>query len=620
MKKLFLSLLSLFVTASVNAYVEINSSNFPDENFRNWLLSQDYGADGILTEEEIAGVTKIDANMKSIQSLKGIEFFTALTTLECYNNQLTSLDVSKNAALTYIRFGGNKLTSLDVSKNTALRTLLCDDNPLTALDLSNNTLLTRLDCGSPNLKTLNISGCKALYELNLRGTQLTSLDLSGKTNLKVLRCGSNQLKTLNVSGCTSLRDFSCDGNQLTTLNVSGCTGLKELYCSNNQLTSIDATGCTKLRELQFNCNKIQGQAMDDFIASLPTTSGRTMFVINNENEGNVMTTAQAAAAKAKGWTPYYYENGWQEYTGSEPEVAGIAIDEKNFPDKNFRDWVLEQDYGKDGKLSEAEIAQISYINVSRNSIQNLKGIEFFTALDTLFCHTNQLTSLDVSKNTSLICLDCAYNQLTNLDISMNETLKSIYCFYNQLTSLDVSKNKELKTLWCFSNQINDNMNVLVKSLPITSNGEIWVLNSQNEGNVMTTAEATIAKAKGWKPLYYDGTKWQEYAGSEPEVMKCATPIIGFFGGKLIFRCETEDARYVCKVSDIEFETDGTGVSLPSKITISVYAKKDGYEDSDTISHEIDPRVLMGIIGDVNEDGTVNGTDIQEVINIIVNGE
>lgn len=426
MKKLFLSLLSLLVTVSINADVEINSSNFPDENFRSWLLSQDYGADGILTEEEIAGVTKIDANMKSIQSLKGIEFFTALTTLECYNNQLTSLDVSKNAALTYIRFGGNKLTSLDVSKNTALRTLLCDDNPLTALDLSNNTLLTRLDCGSPNLKTLNISGCKALYELNLSGTQLTSLDLSGKTNLKVLRCGSNQLKTLNVSGCTSLRDFSCDGNQLTTLNVSGCTGVKELYCSNNQLTSIDATGCTKLRELHIQCNKIQGQAMDDFIASLPTTSGRTMFVINNENEGNVMTTAQAAAAKAKGWTPYYYENGWQEYTGSEP--------------------------------------------------------------------------------------------------------------------------------------------------------------------------------------------------AEPEVKKCATPIIGFFGGKLIFRCETEDVRYVCKVSDIEFETDGTGVSLPSKITISVYAKKDGYENSDTISHEIDPRVLMGIIGDVNGDGIVNGTDIQEVINIIVNGE
>ena len=30
--------------------------------------------------------------------------------------------------------------------------------------------------------------------------------------------------------------------------------------------------------------------------------------------------------------------------------------------------------------------------------------------------------------------------------------------------------------------------------------------------------------------------------------------------------------------------------------------------------------LGGIKGDVNEDGTVNGTDIQEIINIIVEGE
>ena len=31
-------------------------------------------------------------------------------------------------------------------------------------------------------------------------------------------------------------------------------------------------------------------------------------------------------------------------------------------------------------------------------------------------------------------------------------------------------------------------------------------------------------------------------------------------------------------------------------------------------------ITVGIKGDVNEDGTVNGTDIQEVINIIVNAE
>ena len=36
--------------------------------------------------------------------------------------------------------------TLDVSKNTALRSLYCDGNQLTSLDVSNNTALTLLDC------------------------------------------------------------------------------------------------------------------------------------------------------------------------------------------------------------------------------------------------------------------------------------------------------------------------------------------------------------------------------------------------------------------------------------------------------------------------------------------
>lgn len=162
------------------------------------------------------------------------------------------------------------------------------------------------------------------------------------------------------------------------------------------------------------------------------------------------------------------------------------------------------------------------------------------------------------------------------------------------------------------------MDALVESLPTVSGGTMYVIYNTDEQNEMTTTQVAAALAKGWTPKYMVNGRWQDYAGSEPDLKKCATPIVDFYGGKLIFRCETEDVKYVCKVSDIEFETDGTDVSMPSRITISVYAKKEGYEPSDTITYEIDPRVLMGIIGDVNNDGIVNGTDIQEVINIIVN--
>lgn len=44
--------------------------------------------------------------------MTGIEYFTALITLHCYNNQLTYLDVSQNTALTSLICDDNQLTSL----------------------------------------------------------------------------------------------------------------------------------------------------------------------------------------------------------------------------------------------------------------------------------------------------------------------------------------------------------------------------------------------------------------------------------------------------------------------------------------------------------------------------
>ena len=66
----------------------------------------------------------------------------------------------------------------------------------------------------------------------------------------------------------------------------------------------------------------------------------------------------------------------------------------------------------------------------------------------LDCNENQLTSLNVSKNTALTSLECSYNQLTSLDVSKNTALEELDCFSNQLTSLDVSKNTVFSTPKC----------------------------------------------------------------------------------------------------------------------------------------------------------------------------
>ncbi len=135
---------------------------------------------------------------------------------------------------------------------------------------------------------------------------------------------------------------------------------------------------------------------------------------------------------------------------------GVAIDETNFPDGLFRDYVrIYFDLDGDGFLNEAEIAAVTEIDVSSLGITSVKGVEFFTSLEKFICRFNILTELDVSRNTALTYLSCSNNQLTELDVSRNTALTYLGCAFNQLTELDVSENVDLEDLQCQINQLNE---------------------------------------------------------------------------------------------------------------------------------------------------------------------
>ena len=215
-----------------SAGVAIDNTNFPDANFRTIVEYYDTNKDSSLSDTEIAAVEEIDCYDKGISNLKGIEYFTALRSLNCGYNQLTSLDVSKNTALTKLYCKKNQLTVLDVSKNTALTYLRCNRNQLTSLDVSKNTALTKLDCYNNQLTSLDVSKNTALTGLNCGYNQLTALDVSKNTALTWLGCAGNQLTALDVSKNTALTELDCDKNQLTSLDVSN-TDMDELDCDDN---------------------------------------------------------------------------------------------------------------------------------------------------------------------------------------------------------------------------------------------------------------------------------------------------------------------------------------------------------------------------------------------------
>ena len=139
-----------------------------------------------------------------------------------------------------------------------------------------------------------------------------------------------------------------------------------------------------------------------------------------------------------------------------------------------------------------------------------------------------------------------------------------------------------------------------------------------------TSSATLHVPATSVEAYKATAPWSGFGTIVGMVEKCATPTINFIDGNVEFECETEGVEYVAKVTckdSSEGDYEASSIPLTTTYIVTVYATKDGYENSDVATKEIE--VSGGSTakkGDVNEDGNVNGTDIQEVINIIVNAD
>lgn len=285
--------------------VNINEDNFPDKKFRNWLLSQSYGTDAVITDAEMATITTISAPGCGIKDLTGIEYFTELTKINVGNSDSTPEE------------NKNKITTINLSTLTKLRTLWCSDNQITALDLSNCPDLRNLQCDNNLLTELDVTHCHYLNMFSCTNNQLTALDVTQCPDMAVLSCYNNQITELDVTYCLQFEQLYCNNNQLTSIDVTNHDKMIILNCNNNQLTTLDLSGCTELFQLYCYNNQIMGDAMTALVNSLEAPPrGGYMVVIDLDSgiEQNDITAEQAAIARAKTWSVEAIENdGYIQY-------------------------------------------------------------------------------------------------------------------------------------------------------------------------------------------------------------------------------------------------------------------------------------------------------------------
>ncbi len=257
---LFALLLAFVLCAGAAAAdVKIDAEHFPDGKFRQWVKEEAAKGGNVLTDEQASAVTELDLSfygLYGVSSLKGIEYFTALTYLCCDNNPIGTLDLSKNTALEWLRCSGLGLTELDLSGNPALKKLDCSSNRLTNLDLFDNPALESLNCSENQLTKLNLSDTPALSDLDCSGNKLTELDMSDTPALTFLSCGGNELTELELFNHPSLVGLNCDGNKLTELDLSGNGALESLNCSENKLTKLNLSSNGALDSIACSENKL----------------------------------------------------------------------------------------------------------------------------------------------------------------------------------------------------------------------------------------------------------------------------------------------------------------------------------------------------------------------------
>ena len=479
---------------------------------------------------------------------------TNLKYLGCHGNELSSLDVRNNAFLEQLACYNNDISVLDISENQRIvenvndeHYQLFDDNTVRYGDKGINsetfpylwcdaevqlivqpfgTAIDETRFPDANFRAFvfeleekygNGDGEWSKHEIR----QVVSMDVSSHniqslqgielfSSLQYLFCGNNELITLNVSGNTALEGLQCEDNQLTELYVSGIPSLKYLLCSNNRLTVLDTSGSPSLLCLDCSDNRLTALDLSNNariqqlaccrneISTLDISENPRISILVNDDHYHLLQDETIRYCNNDnyyaGYPYFWYDAAVELIAGT--SAPGIAIDETNFPDANFRAYVLELEETQgngDGIWTENEIRFVNQLNVTSRDIQSLLGIEIFPELSYLNCNENRLTTLDVSQNPALVSLWCEKNALTMLDLRWNPALtilfcdenrlvmlevggavglRDLYCGENELTTLDVSGNPALEKLGCGNNLLNEldlSMNTALTSLQCYDN-------------------------------------------------------------------------------------------------------------------------------------------------------
>lgn len=255
--------------------------------------------------------------------------------LNIYYNPVTSIDLSNSTGLEVLDVGYTAITSLDLSNTPNLMWLdsrsdgFGDEDgikPLTSIDVTKLPILQHIDLKGNDLSSIDFSANPYLMRINLNGNNLSSINLSANPYLETIDLCGNNLTSIDLSKQTELKELALSRNKLTALDLSANTAIAELLVDGNDLHALDLSALSGLRRVYINDNGMTADELNDIYYLLPQreygeddedqnqVKWNLAIIQGTDTKLNDGTRADSSIAVDRGWTPTHLgTNGGSDF-------------------------------------------------------------------------------------------------------------------------------------------------------------------------------------------------------------------------------------------------------------------------------------------------------------------
>jgi Leucine-rich repeat (LRR) protein len=499
----------IFVLLSMVGFSQV--VNIPDANFKAALVADstiNTNRDSEIQVSEAQAYTgRINVQRKNIADLTGVEAFTALTGLDCSDNQLRELHVDYNPKLTTLFCSNNALTSFSIHNNNN------GSIPASGFNATNNPNLHCIEvdniayaqanwsngadpgvnftmlCDDPVVYIPDANFKAALlanrninrdgdYEIQVEeaANYIGYIDVSGKNisdltgigafndTLFGLDCSNNNLTTLDARvGSGNGFRLNCRNNQLTSLIMNTTTYF--IDCSNNRLTTLDLSKHNSYYMSTIYCQNNQltklilpsGSMISSLwcfnnqLTSLDLSGAQGLGDLQTQN--NQLTTLNVSA------------NAYlKTLLCNDNNLTSLNIkngNNKNIPDSSFN-------ATNNPNLHCIDVSDVAYARANWKHVdpgvtfsRDCSGTQVVSIPDANFksalvknstINTNGDNEIQVTEAEVVTTLNVPNQNIASLaGIDQFVSLENLNCSKNQITALDVRASKALKQLRCSEN-------------------------------------------------------------------------------------------------------------------------------------------------------------------------